>query len=367
MNIYIDESGTFVNSHLPDSWCVVGAYAIPDQTESAVIDSLSRLKSGITSTDEEIKLNSLSEHQFLCFLEELAQLDATFHAVATDSYLNTIEIIAKHQQKQSQLVVEHIDKMKYEEGRQALIGLRDRILALSPQLYVQLTCRIILMSSTIHSIIPYHIQRTSSLSLSHFSWRIDCKNISRTNFEDTFEILGPPILQTISFSKPFMMIKGLDYSVMRDYLYSKKEVPKYLKETYGLDVGKKGGLNIQKLIREDIDFIDSKVSHGVQVVDLLVSGLRKCLRLQWKDNPRVADAIGRLMIQAPHNDFPLSLVALSTRKSVRRELQIIGRILRHSAKPFVHENLLAMSRKKKNILKRFLKWLWPNQQLKLTK
>lgn len=341
MNIYIDESGSFAHSSTPDAWCVVGAYVVSEKTENKAITALFNLKKGIVPDDKEIKLHDLDENQFTNFLHDLSKLDATFHAVATDSYMNSPDVVANHQLRQSKLVVEHIGKMKYKEGRQAVIDLRDRILNLSPQLYIQLTCQILLMSGTVNSMIPYYIQRTPTY-LSHFRWRIDQKNIIRTNFEKAFEILGPPILQTISFSSPIIMIESLDYGVMKKYLYSKEEVPKHLKDTYGLEVGNNGGINIQKLIREDMDFVDSKESPGVQVADLLVSGLRKCLRLQWNNNELIAQNIGQLMVQAAHQKIPLSLVSLSKATQVNKRQDLLGKLLRSSARSFIDKSILSL-------------------------
>ena len=340
MNIYIDESGSFAYASEPNAWCAVGSYVIPESDEEGAVEILTRLKKSVGTEGGEIKIHNLDEDQFTAFLSELKTLEAAFHAVTTDSSLNSPDKVKAHQQKQGLLIVEHLDKMKYEEGRQALRSLREKVESLSEQLYVQLYCQLILMFKTVQTMIPYYIQRIPE-SLSRFCWRVDQKNITRTRFEEAFEILGPPIFQTLSFSDPIMMIKELDYSVMQEFLYTKDTAPKYLKETYGIDIGE-GGINIQKLIRADIDFVDSATSTGIQIADLLVSGLRKCLRLQWHENEKIAYGIGRLMVQAKQRRAPLELMSLSGRSSsVGKKITLLVKIMRGAARPFVHHSLIS--------------------------
>jgi hypothetical protein len=337
MNIYIDESGSFAYSSQPNSWCVVASYVIPETDEQPAFEALRHLKVESNASGSEIKLSDVDEDQFSAFLRRLESLEGTFHAVATDSSLNRPEIVKKHQEMQGLKIVEHIDKMKFEEGRQAVRAMRDRIEGLSPQLYVQLTCQFMLLYKTVHTMIPYYAQRNAK-SLSRFCWRVDQKNLSKTQFEEAFEMLGPPILQTLSFSDPLIMIEGIDYSAMKDFLYTKDTAPKYLKDVYGQDTSG-GGVNIQKLIRDEIDFVDSKNSEGVQIVDLLVSGLRRCLRMQWRRNKRIAHRIGALMVQAANGDPPIQLLGLSDNKRLRNEVATVVKHMQMTTKPFLQPSL----------------------------
>ena len=53
-------------------------------------------------------------------------------------------------------------------------------------------------------------------------------------------------------------------------------------EVYGIETKGNGPeINIGKLFQKDLVFVDSKVNKGVQVTDLLVSGLRQLLRQEF--------------------------------------------------------------------------------------
>jgi len=222
--------------------------------------------------------------------------------------------------------------MKYEERKRALENLRERVVGLSPQLYVQLFCQLNLMVKVINTVIPYYIQRDPR-SLSRFQWRVDQKDVTRTDFENVFEILVPRIIQSKSITDPLIMIKGFDYSVLNKYEYTKDNVPKYLKEQYDLNI--ESGYNIQAIIREDIDFVDSKNNIGVQIIDLLASGLRKCLRLEFSNNSRIASELGKLMVQARYNSSPIDLVCLSTNTKLAEEVANLIRIMVRVCRPFL--------------------------------
>jgi len=333
MNFFIDESKLFVYTPNSNSWNVVACYVVSDDDYIHAQNITKRLKisAGLDIYDE-VKINELSESKYTVFLKELQKLGGTLYAVATDAGLNTPEVIHSHQVLQGEKIVEHKEKMKYEKGKQALENLRDRVLRLSPQLYVQLFCQLNLMVKVINTVISYYIQRDPR-SLSRFKWRLDQKDITRTDFENVFEILTPRIIQSKSITDPLMMIKGFDYSVMKKYEYTKNNVPEYLKEQYGLNV--EGGYDIKTIIYEDIDFVDSKNNIGIQIIDLLASGLRKCLRFEFNNNRSIACELGKLMVQARHNSSPIDLICLSTNTKPAKEVVRLIRIMISVCRPFL--------------------------------
>ena len=92
------------------------------------------------------------------------------------------------------------------------------------------------------------------------------------------------------------------------------DVPNYLQEQHNVKI--EHAMNIQKLIREDLKFEDSKNSIGVQVADLLASGLRKCLRGQFDANTVVAKALGKLTLQNERHNPPIHLVSFADAEDV---------------------------------------------------
>lgn len=96
---------------------------------------------------------------------------------------------------------------------------------------------------------------------------------------------------------------------MTAYEFENGQPPDYLAEEYGIHV--ENVLNIQKLIRGNLKFEDSKQSYGIQVADLLASGLRKCLRGKFQDNNAVAVALGKLMLQNKQGKYPIHLISFA--------------------------------------------------------
>ena len=309
MNIYIDESGSFVSTDSTNSWNCVAAYVAPEVDTRNIREVLKRLKATSSlRTQGEIKLKHVSEDAYTIFLNALGKLNGTLFSVATDSSFNSIANLKSHQDEQVSKLLQHKPTMIYDSGKEGVQLLSDQLKALSPQLYAQLHCQVHLIFDFIQRGIVYHVQRHPK-SLGTFRWRIDQKNTSKTIFEDAFEKITPAVLQTMSFNEPMIMLKGEDYSAFSKFEYKKGEGPTYLKDYYGIDIGDDPGLNLGKLIRDDIMFEDSKQNQGVQVVDLLASGIRRCLRNEFDHNQRIAKLLGRLMLAQKHKEPPIRLIA----------------------------------------------------------
>jgi len=334
MNIYIDESGSFVNASVMGKWNAVAALAAPEGERKKLEHLMRRLKQAtIGASTGEVKLNEIAEDVYIKFIADLASLNVAVFCTATDAGLNTTDSVLMHQKNQSQEILRHVNKMKYEGGRKALILMATQLDKLSAQLYVQLICQINLMFDVVSRVITYFAQRSPG-ALREFRWRVDQKNSSRTDFEDAFEKLSPALLQTMSMDEPLIMVKGFDYSRMTQYAFEDGKVPEYLKQVYGIDV--KHALNIQKLIRGNIQFMDSTDSMGIQTADLVVSGIRRCLRKQFANNNAVAGLLGRLMLQARNNSPSLSLISFAKEVSLDTGTSRIVRTMSQNSKRMVN-------------------------------
>lgn len=297
MNIFIDESGSFVNSINLSSWNCVAAYIMPESIEYKSQKALAILKSKTTTSMKcggEIKLRDISEHDYFQFLTRLGNLDGVLFAAVTDAGRNDLADIRLHQKEQTANIRANIPLMIYEEGKQAVGLLADQLEALSPQLYVQLHIQVVMIADIIGRALLYFVQRDPR-TLRRFKWRIDQKNTSKTDFEDAFEKITPALLQSKSIYEPFPKLEGCDYSALAPYEYEEGEIPTYLIEATGIKI--EHGLNIGKLFREDLEFEDSTHCDGIQIADLLASGIRRCLRNGFYDNQTAAQLLGSLMIQ----------------------------------------------------------------------
>lgn len=312
MYIFLDESGSFASASNENAWNVIVAYMMPERDWSRMQRAVTALQMAAGAGQRgEIKLREIKEGDYFNFLAHLSQLHGILFAVATDAGLYGIAQIEEHREIEAREIVRHVDLMRHETGRQGLRNLSDCVRNLSPQLYIQLKCQVVLIDAVIRDGTLYFVQRLPE-ELGKFYWRIDQKHSTKTEYEGAFEMLTPPWLQTLSLGNRLIMLKGADYGAFQRFEYPEGKAPTYLKTVYGIDTGRAGGINIGQLMREDLKFVDSKQDHGIQVADLLAAGLRRCLRVQFNDNQRAAQLLGRLMIRGKLNGLPIGLLGFST-------------------------------------------------------
>jgi hypothetical protein len=160
VNIYIDESGSFVNAPTLGKWNAVAALAMPESGRKRLESLVRQLRlQSAGPVAKEVKLNEVPESRYLRFLADLEKLNAAVFCTATDAGLNTDERVAEHQQFQVDGVLKHLDKMKYEGGRRGVELMASQLKKLSPQLYVQLICQINLMFDVVSRSITYFAQQ----------------------------------------------------------------------------------------------------------------------------------------------------------------------------------------------------------------
>lgn len=317
MQLFLDESGNFVpGASQPEAWSVVAAYVTPEAAVRPAGKALKRLKRRLgRGVDDEIKLRDVSdERRYLEFLHELAALDGVVFACAVDAHRNRLEAITHHRARQSEALLENLPRVIDPEARAELHARAERFSRLSPQLYMQVMCQFQLLAAILHRGVSYFAQRVPA-TLGRFGWRVDRKNESNSIFDASFRDHAAPILQTISFSEPFIMLEGADYRFFHRFRFADGP-PAYLKDTYGLEVG--SGFSVARVLHEDFEFVDSAKDLGVQISDLVASGLRRCLRGNFTHNIVVAEALGRLMVQAPDGAPPIELLTLDQAKALDR-------------------------------------------------
>lgn len=336
MNLYIDESGSFANSPRMGSWNVVAALASAESARKAISDAVrrTRLAAG-AAPNEEVKLKRIAERAYRTFLDALDRQDILLFATATDAGLNSLDRVTRHQAMQVANIREAVPRMRFEGGRIGVQLLADQLEAQSPQLYVQLICQVNLLHDVLRRSINYFAQRRPA-TLREFRWRIDQKNVAKPTFEEAFEKIAPALLQTRSIREPMEWVHGFDYSHMKAYEFEDGKAPNYLQTEYGLP--EMDAIDIQKMIRGNIEFVDSKSLDGVQAVDLLASGLRRLLRGEFSDNKGMASAIGRLTLQNRRGLNPITLTTFSKAEG--------------TATPHVGKVILEMSAKSKSMLLR---------------
>ncbi len=335
MDIYIDESGSFVCTENPDAWSVVTAYVTYPSQRRKIKKILNKLKiKSKKKVSDEVKLKDVNEGNLKWFLQELSNLDGTMFVVATDASVIDNQIIEEHRGNQANKIVEHIDKMHHDSMKEHLRDLSGAVEGLSPQLYLQLMSQFTLINDVINRATLYYSQKRP-FSLGCFKWQIDQKNTTKITFEEAFEKMAPAIMQSISLREPFIQLAEGDYRFMEKYLYAEDKTPDYLHTEYGLDKPKGGAFNIGKILRDDMSFVDSKANLGVQIADLLASTARRILRNEFVDNVEIAELLGSLMLQNHKGKNSIQLISFVdtnvTNKKTGRNIDIID----NASKPII--------------------------------
>ena len=119
--------------------------------------------------------------------------------------------------------------------------------------------------------------------------------------------------------------------------YPDGEAPTFLETDYGIEQSDDDpDLNIGQIIQEDIEFADSTKSSGIQVADLLASGVRRVLRQQFKDNDQAAVFLGGLMPQREKGSPSVQLLGFSrTQHFVRDEVAHVVRLMERCGRPLI--------------------------------
>jgi hypothetical protein len=331
--IYIDESGSFVPSPLPNSWNVVAAYVLPEATRRRAEALLRQLKlSTGRPYSEEIKLKDLSETQLKTFLTSLGHLDSTLFVSCIDLGSQDIEAIASHKRIQVEKIRANIPRMAYEEGRVLIEHLATRVERLSPQLYTQMVVQVDLLDQVYRSSTLYYAQRVPA-TLSSFRWRIDEKNSSRPLFEETMRHMAPPMLQTRSLHEPAIFVEGFDYSHFeRSFRFDPGEMPTYLQEETGIEI--ESASNLAKVLR-DFEFLRSHDVPGIQIADLLASSFRRALRNEFEDPLGIAKKLGRLTVQRAKPQPPVHLISLSEDQYAHDQVVDVVNVTKDAARPML--------------------------------
>lgn len=332
VNIFVDESGNFSLSAKPESWCSIAAYVSPEKNRRKLNDLVHALRRDCGGALE-VKLPQVSEHRYLRFMQELRLLDGIGFAVGIDVSLHTEAALVQHREGQAAKVEENKDRMHYEEARRGLVETAALIRSLPLQLYTQLVCQIQLFHSVITGATLYYSQRIPQ-TLGSFRWRVDRKDTIPTAYEKVFRAVLPALLQTKSFRDPLAILEGANYRYFERFNYSAETMPRYLEEEYR-HAPLESAANIGMIASENFELVDSKTTPGVQVADLLASGVRRLLRGGFDDPPRAAALLGANLLQRAQKTPPVHLISLDYSGDLKSPSEHLLRIMEQTSKKMV--------------------------------
>lgn len=333
MRIFLDESGTFGAAPDSGAFCVVAAYVVPERAEHRVHDVLSRFKKEAGyEQDVEVKRRNATEETYFRFLKRLGCLEGIVVALATDAGLN--RGAKAHQSVQAHKIAENEPQMIHPEGKASVRRLATELRSLSAQNYIELICRTYLAWGVIKTATLYFVQRDPE-TLARFEWRFDRKDITQNRFETTFKTVSIGLMQTISYRDPIICVEGFDYSHFDAQFAWTGDDPSWLPAV----AAKQGRIDAGKIWRASHQFVDSEIDPGVQVADLVASGIYGCLRGRFTDNDQAAYLLGRLMVGPEKGKQVIQLVALADDQTAQPVAPTVARrvtIMRRAARPMLN-------------------------------
>ena len=276
MHIYIDESGGFIPLKPQKSRIsAVGALVIPSAAHDELLSRFVELRSRFSPTGFEIKGSALHESAMAQFAGLLAEFDVVGEVVAIDMGDLDHADIKLFQQQQADLISSYHTASDIPESEKSWFALRERLLSLSAQNFIQAFLMIALIEQVLQTATAYYSQRDSR-ELSKFDWVIDAKNENVSAAEETWTKLVFPALSIASAVNPLGYIPWGDYSHF---------------EAFESTEGGKSRINLSKVLSH-LQFAHSVSESGLQLADVFVSAVSRAFNktLQpegWCDFGRV--------------------------------------------------------------------------------
>lgn len=309
MHIFIDESGLFSTEPNPHAWSTVGGVAIPDSSLAKVSEALNSLKKAyeIEPSQEFKKVRpDCASQPYQEFLEALDAADCTLYVLSTRSSNTERESLEKHRSATAMAIRNYATKVP-DAATHA-----EEVISLFESLSQQEYNQCILQAQMICDMLPKMVSHYADISpneLGRFKWVVDRKNISENRYERSFKELYVGLVTVRSKRQTSSILAGRDYSAFFKAFSSDDdmdEVMRQSKEMYEIDhthlAQSAVPLSFGALLQDEFSLEDSKLSDGIQVSDLLVSSVNRCLKQNYTDNVKMAKALGKLMINAPRID-----------------------------------------------------------------
>jgi len=290
VQIYIDESGTFVPPRRPYRISAVGALVVPDRDADALFHAFEELAAPWRQGGQEVKGSALSETQIAGVIELVGRYEALFDVRGIDMGLHDAERIATFQDRQARAVTAQITAEHGPDWQRWGAETEARMRGLSPQLFVQCMVTIYLVLDLLQAATIYYAQRMPE-ELGSFRWFVDPKASTRTELERLWTDVIMPMAQTQSTVEPFGTMERCDYSHFARYYVAPEALPTELAEQMR-DKPHDGGIQLKEIMA-DLTFPNSATTTGLQIVDILLSSF--CRGLNETLGERGWSMLGRLM------------------------------------------------------------------------
>ncbi|WP_415718593.1 DUF3800 domain-containing protein [Maridesulfovibrio sp.] len=279
MNIYIDESGIFANPAGKNiAISCVGSLVMPERLRCQIVKGYGRLlKKWGFKTNQEVKGSDFDETMFVELIKMLSKFDVMFSAVAIDMGYQIAEDVSCHKEAQADNIIKNLSGEFYNSFLEEAFELCCNLKKIPNQLYLQSICMNMLVSNTLRNATLYY-SKTSPEALGRFSWNIDAKSNSITNYEKLWSIVVGGVLQSESLRSPFIQLDGGNYNAFKRFENETTTIPAHLEAAFDGDPDKFMSCDLGKMLKEDMQFKDSKSDKCLQIVDVLTNCLGRSLR-----------------------------------------------------------------------------------------
>jgi hypothetical protein len=243
--------------------------------------------------DDELKAAELESHHLTTLVDVLYRHDSLLHAVAIDVSGHPAGVIAQHQSSQAEGITRHLTDDHYPSLRESVWELRRKLERMPEQLYAQCVAMHQLVWTIVEEAGLYFSQRRPK-DLGRFEWLIDAKDPTKiTSQEEWWRTVIGPMGESRSRREGFITGQGKEFNYTYfDRAFSSEG------ELWHPDrpPEKVQGIDINKLVTQQVSFVDSKSELFIQVTDILSGFMRRALRSRTIDHA-VLPALGKIMIK----------------------------------------------------------------------
>lgn len=312
MHIYIDESGSFACfPEARNSISCLTALVVPESEHDSLINEFDVLRQTWGARGKELKGRNLSEQQFAEVINLVLSSRKSFIRLeAVDIGLHTKAMIKDHQSKQAANLCAHLDDHLKRSLVEDFRRVSAQLESLPEQLYVQL----ILLTNLVHSVIrtaTILYSQTDPPALGRFWWHIDAKDRKSTSYEELWRTLVCPFLQAISLKSPMPFLTEGDYSHFTRFDNPDlPSAPDYLRQAVVAPGHTFSSFDVNKVMRENLEFAKSKHTMGLALVDILCSCFRRAVNSRLQ--PHGWMNLGKLIVRDPCDQAGIMLKSLSS-------------------------------------------------------
>jgi hypothetical protein len=308
MQIFIDESKNFlIPSEVKCAVSCVSCLVIPDEDYQTVSSAFDALKADWGVSHTEVKGRDLDEGRIASVVRMLNGYDVIFETIAIDMGLQTEDGILNHKNTQADKLMENITSAHHPGLVESVKEAQKQYRQMPNQLYVQTALMIRLVANILQRASLYYAQRRPR-ELGRFRWVVDAKDKKVTPYEEFWNKITLPALQTISLREPICLLKGADYTSFKPFHGEMAKAPEHLRKAAGDDDSPFVYLEINKIM-EDLSFENSEKENGLQLVDILCNAIQRAMNGNLQ--PPGWEMIGCLTVSAQLERHVIQLTNLS--------------------------------------------------------